>query len=315
MKTMSGRLRMMLLVLGTVGGLALAGIAPTGTIPAQAATAKPAGDPAGENLGERSKGSPATVQIGKDPGIYASEPPSLTVTQCGQCHPGPFGDLKTNGGRHEFTCQGCHQTFHNYNPRKNNWDAVMPKCSNCHSGATVPHFKMFPKCDECHANPHGIAKMTITPKLLNSCAICHHGPPEQLQKFPSKHTNLSCADCHTSHGAIPSCNSCHKPHYEGQEFKTCASECHPVHMPKQISYTKDVGARTCGSCHDKVYAIWTKTPSRHGKVNCAACHSRHGYIPQCAECHKLPHSKQLHDRYPKCLTCHQDTHNPPVRTR
>jgi hypothetical protein len=305
---------MILPVLGTVGGIALAGIALAGTIPIHADIAKPTGEPVGVDLGKRSPGSVATVQIGKDPGLYATEPPPLAVTQCGQCHPGPFGDLKTNGGRHQFTCQKCHQTFHSYNPRKSNWDAIMPRCSSCHSDATVPHFTMFPKCDECHANPHSIANLPMTPKLLTFCVVCHVGPSEQLKKFPSKHTNLVCADCHTRHGLIPSCSMCHKPHYEGQDFNYCR-KCHPVHMPEVISYQKDAVSRTCGACHAAVYATWEKTPSRHGKVNCATCHWKHGYIPQCTECHGLPHSKQLHERIPKCLTCHQDAHNLPVRQR
>lgn len=266
--------------------------------------------------GEKTARQPvATVQIPPQPALYASEPPPLTVTQCGQCHPGVFRDIKNDGGRHTFQCQECHKSFHSYSPVKNNWAASMPKCASCHSGPSVPHVQIFTNCAECHVNPHAILKVPMTAKLLNSCATCHAGPPEQLRKFPSKHTNLSCADCHTSHGFIPSCNMCHKPHYEGQDFKGCASECHPVHMPKQISYKKDVGARTCGSCHAKIYAVWSTTPSRHGKVNCAACHTKHGSIPQCTECHGLPHSKQLHERFPKCLTCHQDAHNPPVRQR
>jgi len=309
-----GRVRKVLLMLAAVGGCAFAGATVTERIPAYADSANSSSAPAAVNLGARSKGSVATVTIGKDAGLYAVDPQPLTVTQCGQCHPGPFGDLKANGGRHQFTCQGCHKTFHNYSPRKNNWDEIMPKCSSCHSSATVPHYEVFPQCSECHANPHGIAKMPITPKLLNSCPTCHAGPPEQLQKFPSKHTDLSCADCHTAHGAIPSCNMCHEPHYNGQEFKTCR-ECHQVHMPKAISYQKDVGARTCGACHDTVYDTWTKTPSRHGKVNCAMCHSKHGFIPKCTDCHGLPHSKFLHERFLNCLICHQDAHNPPVRQR
>lgn len=267
------------------------------------------------DMGKRSASPVATVQIPKQPEIFATDPPPLTVTQCGQCHPAAFQDIKKEGGRHAFTCQNCHQSFHNYNPRKNNWDEIMPKCSACHSPATVPHAQVFNQCAECHSNPHAIKNMPMSQKLLASCATCHAGPPAELKQFPSKHTTLSCADCHTRHGYIPSCNMCHKPHYEGQEFKTCASECHPVHKPKEIAYKKDVGTRTCGACHDGVYATWTKTPSRHGKVSCAACHTKHGFIPQCTDCHGLPHSKQLHERFPKCLTCHQDAHNPPVRQR
>lgn len=292
-------------------GIAILGFTTAGVDRASAAD-KAAG---AVELGKRSAAPVATVQIQKQPEIFATDPPPLTVTQCGQCHPAAFQDIKKDGGRHAFTCQNCHKSFHSYNPRKNNWDEIMPKCSDCHSPATVPHAQVFNQCAECHSNPHAIKNMPMSQKLLASCATCHTGPPAELKQFPSKHTTLSCADCHTRHGHIPSCNMCHKPHYEGQEFKTCASECHPVHKPKEINYKKDVGTRTCGACHDGVYATWTKTPSRHGKVSCAACHTKHGFIPQCTDCHGLPHSKQLHERFPKCLTCHQDAHNPPVRQR
>lgn len=297
-------------------GKFLVGIALLGVTTAGAGTASAVDNAvAAVDMGKRSTAPVATVQLPKQPEIFATDPPPLTVTQCGQCHPAAFQDIKKDGGRHAFTCQNCHKSFHNYNPRKNNWDEIMPKCSDCHSPATVPHARVFNQCAECHSNPHAIKNMPMGQKLLASCATCHTGPPAELKQFPSKHTTLSCADCHTRHGYIPSCNMCHKPHYEGQEFKTCASECHPVHKPKEITYTKDVGTRTCGACHDGVYAAWTKTPSRHGKVSCAACHTKHGFIPQCTDCHGLPHSKQLHERFPKCLTCHQDAHNPPVRQR
>ncbi|MBE2888102.1 cytochrome C [Geobacter anodireducens] len=293
-----------------VGMVALFGWMPAGDASEKSGAGKlPAG------MGTHASGPVATVTIEKQPELFAADPPPLTVTQCGQCHPSAFQDIKKDGGRHTFTCQGCHKSFHSFNPRKNNWDEIMPKCADCHSTPSVPHVQVFTQCSECHTNPHSIARLPMTKKLTDSCAVCHAGPPAELKQYPSKHTSLACAACHTGHGVIPSCNMCHKPHYEGQEFKTCASECHPVHKPKQVTYAKDVGARTCGACHGKVYAAWTGTPSRHGTVNCAVCHSRHGYIPQCGECHGLPHSKQLHDRFPKCLTCHQDAHNPPVRQR
>jgi hypothetical protein len=99
-----------------------------------------------------------------------------------------------------------------------------------------------------------------------------------------------CADCHTAHRELPADD--------------------PTSSVNRANI-----ARTCAACHAGIYDIWTKTPSRHAKVNCAACHTRHGFIPQCTDCHGLPHSKPLHERFPKCLTCHQDAHNPPVRQR
>lgn len=244
--------------------------------------------------------------------LYTSEPAQLTPVQCGQCHSGLYNNLKNDGGRHRFECQKCHKSFHAYSPVKNNWQELMPKCRDCH---LLPHGEKITDCSSCHSNPHAATKIPMSKLLLSSCTSCHGSPFEQLQKFPSKHSKLSCDNCHTSHGFVPSCNACHKPHFEGQEFSTCASECHPVHQPLQIQFAKDANAKTCNACHGKVYLKWSKTPSKHAKVNCVSCHSKHGYIPQCNVCHTGPHSKQLHERFPKCLTCHQDPHDLPVKQR
>jgi hypothetical protein len=252
----------------------------------------------------------ATVTIPPAPELYANDPQPLTVTQCGQCHPGTFSNVKNDGAKHRFDCQKCHSSFHAYNPKKGNWDVIMPKCSSCHA---EPHGKALTDCASCHANPHTPKKVAMETRLLNACPECHAAPKEQLVKFPSKHSKLACQKCHTAHGYKPTCFTCHKPHHEGQEVTTC-TKCHSVHKPLQITYEKDAPAATCGSCHGKVYAKWQKTPSRHGKVNCAACHHlKHGYVPKCTECHAAPHKKEFLSRYPNCLTCHLDPHDPPAK--
>ncbi len=252
----------------------------------------------------------ATVTIPPAPEIYAAEPQPLTVNQCGQCHPGVFRNLKNDGGKHRFDCQKCHASFHAYNPtKKGGWEAIMPKCASCHA---EPHGKTVTDCANCHTNPHTPKKVAMDARLLNACGECHASPKEQLVKFPSKHSKLSCQTCHTSHGFKPSCFTCHKPHHEGQELTTCA-KCHQVHKPRQVTYEKDSPAVTCGSCHTKVYSKWKSTQSKHGKVNCATCHyTKHRFIPQCSECHGTPHKKEIHDRFPKCLSCHLDVHDLPV---
>ena len=252
------------------------------------------------------------VKIPPAPELYRAEPQPLTVAQCGQCHPGLFRNLKDDGGKHRFDCQKCHVSFHAYSPRKNNFDAIMPKCATCHND---PHGPKVTDCANCHANPHTPKKVAMNSRLVNACGQCHPGPQEQLTKFPSKHTKLGCTRCHTSHGLIPSCFTCHKPHLQGQELSTC-TKCHPVHKPLQITYEKDSPAATCGACHKKVYGTWQKTASKHGKVNCAMCHhSKHKYVPQCTECHPAPHPKGILERFPKCLNCHLDVHDLPVRPK
>ena len=251
----------------------------------------------------------ATVTIPTNPDIYISEPLPLTQTQCVQCHPSLFQTIKESGARHRFACQKCHNTFHAYNPRKGNWDSIMPKCASCHD---QPHGPNVTDCMLCHFNPHAPKKIPATPMLAKACFDCHSSVRDQLVKYPSKHSKVACMTCHTSHGYKPSCFTCHKPHQTGQVLSTCIA-CHPVHQPLQISYGKGVPSDTCGSCHAKVYSTWKKGASKHKEVACVSCHkNKHRAIPQCSDCHGKPHLASLHDRFPKCLACHIDVHDPPV---
>lgn len=244
---------------------------------------------------------------------YDVVPEPLTVAQCGQCHPTYFNAIRDQGGKHRFDCQDCHQVFHAYNPTRQNWDDIMPKCASCH---TLPHGEKFPDCLSCHQNPHKPLNIPYagTP-IVQACGDCHSGPSGQLNQFKSKHTQVGCTSCHyDKHGYVPSCFECHKPHYEGQELASCA-ECHPVHKPLEIAFTATTGARTCEACHAQAYGDWKKTPSKHGQVNCSVCHTEHGKIPDCATCHGKPHSENLHTRFPNCLTCHLNPHDLPVKRK
>lgn len=249
------------------------------------------------------------VQIPPDPQLYGGTPVPLTADQCAQCHPSVFQMIKTNGGKHQFDCQKCHSAFHVYNPRKENYNEIMPKCDTCH---TQPHGANVTDCTSCHTIPHTPRKVVMNATLANACVQCHPGPQEQLTKFPSKHTNVECNRCHTSHGLKPFCSNCHKPHLPGQETATC-TKCHPVHRPLQVTYPDNTPAATCGSCHSKIFSKLQNTASKHGTLNCAACHrSKHKSVPQCSDCHKNPHAPGIHVRYPKCLSCHLDVHDLPV---
>ncbi len=256
--------------------------------------------------------APAPVKAEKQVvDIYDTEPQPLTVAQCAQCHTTHFKALKKDGGRHKFDCQNCHQVFHAYNPLRNNYADLMPKCSDCH---TLPHGKQFTDCLSCHQNPHTPRKVPMAAQLTSNCANCHTSPAEQLKQFPSKHTQQGCQTCHESHGYIPSCFNCHEPHYQAQPLETCAG-CHPVHKPLQIAFKGDVELKTCSGCHDQVYTTWSTSKSKHGGVSCVTCHTQHGLIPKCNDCHGQPHSASLHTKFPQCLTCHLDPHNPPVKTK
>lgn len=250
----------------------------------------------------------ATVSIPATPELYAGEPQPLTAAQCTQCHTGQFQSLKETGGRHRFSCQSCHNLFHAYNPRKGNWDAIMPKCSSCHE---TPHGAKVTECITCHANPHTPRKIAATPLLVTTCFDCHGSVRDQLVTYPSKHTKVACMTCHTSHGFKPSCFSCHKSHTAGLTLQACL-QCHPVHQPRQISLGKDVPSSTCGSCHAKTFNTLTKSTSKHRTLACVTCHKdKHRYVPQCSDCHGKPHNKLFHDKFPRCLSCHIDVHDLP----
>lgn len=245
--------------------------------------------------------------------LYATDPVPLTPAECGQCHVTQYGDLKNHGGQHRFACQDCHERFHAYNPRKNNYDALMPLCSQCHD---LPHGSKQKVCLDCHSNPHTPLKVPAQDRLASACSDCHAGPTNELKKFPSAHTEQGCQSCHHErHGYIPNCSECHDGHYPGQTMATCAN-CHQrVHNPLQIKLAANADTQTCGGCHGEVYGKWQNTISKHGKVSCGMCHQQHGQIPDCRTCHSEPHDKRQLEMFPDCITCHIDVHDLPVKRK
>ncbi|WP_321367323.1 hypothetical protein [uncultured Desulfuromusa sp.] len=247
-----------------------------------------------------------------DPSIYAADPQPLTLEQCGQCHLKHFQDLKLTGGKHQFDCRECHTIFHAYNPRKENYAAIMPDCSNCHN---LIHGEKHSQCLLCHENPHAVQQAPAIGLVINSCTDCHVEQSDKLASRPSQHTELACDHCHhTTHGLVPSCAECHQPHFDTQTFTSC-TECHDVHQPLGIVFTKNIELKTCDACHSDIYSKWQSTPSKHGQVNCASCHDRHRKIPECQTCHATPpaHSKTMLEKFPRCLDCHLDVHDLPVK--
>ena len=247
-----------------------------------------------------------------DTSLYEVDPQPLQVSQCGQCHPSHFGNLKEAGGMHRFDCRECHEVFHAYNPLKNNYADIMPKCTTCHE---YIHGNKHVECLNCHQNPHTPRQVPMNRVLASICADCHSDQSAQLQAQPSKHTQQECSSCHHNrHGYIPSCAECHEPHFAAQTMTTC-TQCHEVHQPLNIGLSATVDVKTCDACHSDIYTKWSGTSSKHGGVSCALCHTRHGLIPQCTDCHTPPesHAAKLLEMFPRCLTCHLDVHDLPVK--
>lgn len=252
----------------------------------------------------------ATVSIAPTPEQYAVQPPQLTAGQCAQCHTAPFQGLKESGGKHQFACQSCHNVFHAYSPRKNNYDTIMPKCGSCHA---APHGAKVGDCISCHSNPHTPRKIAASAQIITFCYDCHGAVRKQLDTFPSKHTKVACATCHTSHGFKPSCFTCHtKPHLAGQTVAQCL-QCHPVHQPRSIVIPEKTPTHVCSSCHGAIVTKLTKGTSKHATLTCVTCHKgKHRTIPQCTDCHGKPHKASFHEKVPRCLNCHVDVHDLPV---
>lgn len=278
----------------------------------------PAGNTGSPKNNAKEKGEAATAPST----IYAMEIQPLSPVECGRCHNYQFKWLQDKGGKHQFDCTTCHEKFHAYNPRKGNWDDIMPKCRNCHD---LPHGKDFIACMDCHQQPHApkviqfakLEKEVEGKKGVVVCAVCHKSEGDEFAKFPSKHnTELNCQGCHAEvHGTIPNCLDCHEPHVENQQFKDCLL-CHSPHSASNIKqYPENVPNKACGACHDTVFNNLQTNVTRHSSLQCATCHPSHGEVPTCQSCHGEPHGEGLHKRFTSCLECHVDPHNLPVNKK
>ncbi len=257
-------------------------------------------------------------QVPPRPALFNQTVQPLTMQQCAQCHIGVFNTLKASGQRHQKECTFCHEVYHTYAPGKVEYADALPKCVDCHG---YPHGdkEETKTCHNCHSNAH--APLDLPGVKPNLCGDCHSAPPKALKDFPSKHTAMACGDCHTKHGFIPSCLSCHskeggKPyHLVGVEPKVCMT-CHAgPHKPMVITYAENTPKEYCGTCHKneghaQIYQTLAKSKSKHNtEITCASCHDVHGKIPSCAKCHDQEgHRAKLKDE--DCLRCHTNPHDP-----
>jgi predicted CXXCH cytochrome family protein len=288
--------------------------------------------PAGQTTGQKAEASAQTAQQAGTPAsgapekqdLYKMDLAPLAPEECGRCHNYQYKWLKDKGGKHQMDCTTCHEQFHAYNPKLQNWDAIMPKCQGCHD---LPHGSAFEACMECHQQPHApkviqfatLEKPVTGPdkQTVVTCAICHADQGNEFAKFPSKHnTAVNCQGCHAKvHGTIPSCLDCHQPHVAEQEYKDCLV-CHAPHSAANIKkYPENTPNTNCAACHDQVYNALQANVTKHTALQCATCHVTHGQIPKCQDCHGEPHGPGLHQRFASCLDCHKDPHDMPVNMK
>lgn len=144
------------------------------------------------------------------------------------------------------------------------------------------------------------------PTLDNQdCVKCHAGPPADIAAAGGKHKNVGCNECHTGHrpaskNNIPQCNMCHdgSAHYK----LTGCLGCHKnPHRPLDIQFGSKV-TDPCLTCHTEQIKQLKQNPSKHSTLFCSTCHSVHGKIPACVQCHK-PHSPQMTQA--DCKKCHK----------
>jgi predicted CXXCH cytochrome family protein len=88
------------------------------------------------------------------------------------------------------------------------------------------------------------------------------------------------------------------------------STCHQAHMPLAVAYPDNTASQLCAACHDTTLATLVASKTKHSEVSCATCHAeKHMAIPECQECHGLPHPQAMHTRFPNCGECHGVAHN------
>jgi len=247
------------------------------------------------------------AEEGSAAAVYQQEVEPLTTLECAQCHFSVFSDIRDNGGLHQLECRFCHQTFHSLRPGIP-WEDVVPRCDTCHGEIHGPDFK---QCLECHADPHAPMHSLVNMDVLGQkCGACHMSQGDEVQQFPSAHTEVACNECHHDrHGYIPSCLECHdEPHTPFKDNDSCMA-CHPVHSPLEIAYGDNIVNETCGSCHQGVLKKLRAGTMKHAQLYCVFCHTdKHRNIPNCQECHAQPHSQGLLSKFNSCADCHGDPH-------
>ena len=68
-------------------------------------------------------------------------------------------------------------------------------------------------------------------------------------------------------------------------WKTAAAVTPIPHQPLNIVFSGNVKA-ACNTCHPEQVAEIDANHSAHSKVDCSFCHDKHGYKPDCLNCHK-----------------------------
>jgi len=156
---------------------------------------------------------------------------------------------------------------------------------------------------------------------VEDCGKCHSQEYQQITSRGLSHkTKVTCLDCHEGHRPlsadnIPECSNCHgkRPHVAMVDCSSChgregnCKACHQVHQPLARTDGK-IAAAHCVSCHPRAYELLKANTTKHHDLSCGFCHGEHRKIPQCSDCHGLPHSAGTHKIF-RCNNCHSIAHD------
>jgi len=159
-------------------------------------------------------------------------------------------------------------------------------------------------------------QQAVTQLTTIQCAQCHETVFNDIKANGGKH-QINCRECHeTFHtyrpgkkwqDVVPRCATCHGAAH-GPSFLDCLV-CHTdPHAPIASLVNLDELEKGCAPCHTAQKAELTKFPSAHTELSCSECHhTKHGYKPDCRECHDEPHTPYVDNA--TCLGCHP-VHSP-----
>ena len=138
------------------------------------------------------------------------------------------------------------------------------------------------------------------------CVECHPKPVNTIKEYGGLHSQKSCNFCHAQHGYIPTCSDCHNS-FHGNTITNCA-QCHTdAHAPKDITFSAEADKFSCSLCHVDEISIFNVNPTKHSNLECSLCHTKHGLIPECINCH-IPHDDTM--TADDCGECHKTGHIP-----
>ena len=154
------------------------------------------------------------------------------------------------------------------------------------------------------------------------CMQCHPDIASLLRTAGAMHSRVQCSQCHLQfhnyiagktnyEDILPKCTRCHgQPH--GEELLQC-STCHQeAHAPLNIPAGRSL-SQGCYVCHPEPDKEIKTFINRHGDLYCTACHhTKHGYIPDCLECHQrhtgtVPAPGAMSQNtspFDQCVSCH-----------